>query len=60
MLSNHFGDELLPIILPIVQQRLHDANWRIRESGAQHFCPAGWLAGWRLWLMWLTPFWGLP
>ncbi|PRW61530.1 transportin-1-like isoform X1 [Chlorella sorokiniana] len=32
MLSNHFGDELLPIILPIVQQRLHDADWRARES----------------------------
>ena len=33
MLSNHFGDELLPIMLPIVQQRLHDADWRARESG---------------------------
>lgn len=33
MLSNHFGDELLPIILPIVQQRLRDADWRARESG---------------------------
>lgn len=32
MLSNHFGDELLPIILPIVQQRLQDADWRTRES----------------------------
>lgn len=32
MLSNHFGDELLPIILPIVQQRLGDAVWRVRES----------------------------
>ncbi|KAI3424477.1 hypothetical protein D9Q98_010027 [Chlorella vulgaris] len=32
MLSNHFGDELLPIILPIVQQRLRDADWRARES----------------------------
>lgn len=34
MLSNHFGDELLPIILPIVQQRLQDADWRTRESGS--------------------------
>lgn len=33
MLSNHFGDELLPIIMPIVQQRLQDADWRTRESG---------------------------
>lgn len=38
MLSNHFGDELLPIILPIVQQRLHDADWRVRESGAPTGC----------------------
>lgn len=36
MLSNHFGDELLPIMLPIVQQRLHDADWRARESGEGH------------------------
>ena len=33
MLSCHFGDDLLPIILPIVQQRLGDADWRARESG---------------------------
>ena len=28
-----FGDELLPIILPIVQQRLQQGDWRLRESG---------------------------
>ena len=33
MLSNHFGDDLLPIMLPIVQQRLGDSDWRTRESG---------------------------
>ncbi|EFN51057.1 hypothetical protein CHLNCDRAFT_59360 [Chlorella variabilis] len=32
MLSNQFGDELLPIILPIVQQRLLEPDWRARES----------------------------
>jgi transportin-1 len=36
MLSCHFGDDLLPIIVPIVQQRLGDANWRARESGKPH------------------------
>lgn len=39
MLSNHFGDELLPIMLPIVQQRLHDADWRARESGESCVAP---------------------
>ena len=39
MLSNHFGDELLPIILPIVQQRLQDADWKARESGMLKACP---------------------
>ena len=28
----HFGDELLQIMLPVVEQRLADQNWRIRES----------------------------
>ncbi|GAB4816534.1 hypothetical protein N2152v2_003580 [Parachlorella kessleri] len=32
MLSTVFGDELLPIILPIVQQRLQGSDWRARES----------------------------
>jgi len=31
-LSLHFGDDLLQIMLPIVEQRLADQNWRIRES----------------------------
>tara|TARA_B100001769_G_scaffold256148_1_gene233182 strand:- start:371 stop:3157 length:2787 start_codon:yes stop_codon:yes gene_type:complete len=31
-LSLHFGDELLQIMLPVVEQRLADQNWRIRES----------------------------
>ncbi|EFJ40829.1 hypothetical protein VOLCADRAFT_107966 [Volvox carteri f. nagariensis] len=47
MLSNNFGDDLLPVLLPIVQQRLQDTNWRSRESailalGAVcHGCHAG-------------------
>lgn len=50
MLSNHFGDELLPIILPIVQQRLHDADWRARESGEG----LAWVARlvWDAWVGW--------
>lgn len=32
MLSNAFGDELLPLLLPIVKQRLEDVDWRARES----------------------------
>jgi transportin-1 len=32
MLSTVFGDELLPIILPIVQGRLVDLDWRAKES----------------------------
>ena len=31
-LSLHFGDDLLQIMLPVVEQRLADQNWRIRES----------------------------
>ncbi|KAG1677077.1 hypothetical protein FOA52_001247 [Chlamydomonas sp. UWO 241] len=31
-LSLVYGDELLPILLPIVEQRLGDGNWRARES----------------------------
>ncbi|KAG2499029.1 hypothetical protein HYH03_003214 [Edaphochlamys debaryana] len=47
MLSNNYGDDLLPVLLPIVQQRLQDSNWRSRESailalGAiAHGCHAG-------------------
>ncbi|KAG2439212.1 hypothetical protein HXX76_004574 [Chlamydomonas incerta] len=32
VLSNNYGDDLLPVLLPIVQQRLQDTNWRSRES----------------------------
>ncbi|WIA22073.1 hypothetical protein OEZ85_004416 [Tetradesmus obliquus] len=33
MLSNHLNDEhVLPLLLPIVQQRLGEADWRVRES----------------------------
>eukprot|EP00887_Chlorella_sp_A99_P008169 scaffold12.g8169.t1 len=32
VLSTVFGDELLPVILPIVQQRLQEPEWRARES----------------------------
>ncbi|GFR43753.1 hypothetical protein Agub_g4865 [Astrephomene gubernaculifera] len=32
VLSNSYGDDLLPVLLPIVQQRLQDGNWRARES----------------------------
>ncbi len=32
VLSTVFGDELLPIVLPIVQARMQDADWRARES----------------------------
>lgn len=32
MLSNHLGDEILPILLPSVQQCLQDQNWRAREA----------------------------
>ncbi|KAF6260222.1 ARM repeat-containing protein [Scenedesmus sp. NREL 46B-D3] len=33
MLSNHLNDEqILPLLLPIVQQRLADPDWRVRES----------------------------
>ena len=32
VMSNLFGDDLLPMILPVVEQRLRDANWRLRES----------------------------
>ena len=31
-MSNVYGDELLGMILPIVEQRLRVADWRIRES----------------------------
>ncbi|GAX84819.1 hypothetical protein CEUSTIGMA_g12240.t1 [Chlamydomonas eustigma] len=31
-LSTVFKDDLLPILLPIVEQRLQDPNWRARES----------------------------
>jgi len=31
-LSNVFGDDLLPVLMPIVEQRLQDPNWRARES----------------------------
>ncbi|GLC37773.1 hypothetical protein PLESTB_001475300 [Pleodorina starrii] len=47
MLSNNFGDDLLPVLLPIVQQRLQDSNWRSRESAilalgaVSHGCHAG-------------------
>ncbi|GLI64504.1 hypothetical protein VaNZ11_007770 [Volvox africanus] len=47
MLSNNFGDDLLPVLLPIVQQRLQDSNWRSRESAilalgaVAHGCHAG-------------------
>ena len=59
MLSNHFGDELLPIILPIVQQRLHDSNWRSRESGARRRRARGGTAGASLCLMLSLPCRGL-
>jgi transportin-1 len=32
VMSNLFGDELLGMILPIVEQRLREPNWRLRES----------------------------
>ena len=32
VMSNVFGDELLGMILPIVEQRMRDPNWRLRES----------------------------
>ncbi|CAL8464616.1 g4151 [Coccomyxa elongata] len=32
VLSTVFGDELLPIVLPIVEQRLREEDWRARES----------------------------
>ena len=32
ILSNVFGDELLPLMLPVVEQRLRDTRWEIRES----------------------------
>ena len=32
LMSTIFGDELLSMILPIVEQRLRDPNWRLRES----------------------------
>eukprot|EP00884_Botryococcus_braunii_P019984 jgi/Botrbrau1/666/Bobra.0161s0050.1 len=32
VLSTVFGQELLPIVLPIVQQRLEEPDWRERES----------------------------
>ena len=32
ILSNVFGDELLPLMLPVVEQRLRDPRWEIRES----------------------------
>jgi hypothetical protein len=32
MLSNVFGDELLPVLLPIVEGRLREAQWAARES----------------------------
>mmetsp|Transcript_21721 Transcript_21721/g.47478 ORF Transcript_21721/g.47478 Transcript_21721/m.47478 type:complete len:916 (+) Transcript_21721:105-2852(+) len=31
-LSIVYGDELLPVLLPIVEQRLQDPDWRARES----------------------------
>lgn len=33
ILSTVFGDELLPIVIPIVERRLQEADWRARESG---------------------------
>ena len=32
VMSNVFGDELLGMILPIVEQRFRDPDWRLRES----------------------------
>jgi len=32
ILSSMYGDELLQYILPIVQERLSDADWKMRES----------------------------
>jgi transportin-1 len=32
MLSNSFGDSLLPLLLPAVQARLAEADWRAREG----------------------------
>ncbi|KAK9804853.1 hypothetical protein WJX72_008726 [[Myrmecia] bisecta] len=32
VLSTVFGEELLPIVTPIVQQRLQEEDWRARES----------------------------
>lgn len=33
MLSNHLGDEhVLPLLLPIVQQRLADQDWKVRNA----------------------------
>ncbi|KXZ52849.1 hypothetical protein GPECTOR_8g231 [Gonium pectorale] len=47
VLSNNYGDDLLPLLLPIVQQRLQEANWSARESAilalgaVSHGCHAG-------------------
>ena len=32
MLSTVFGDELLPLLLPTIESRLQDSDWRARES----------------------------
>ena len=32
VMSNVFGDELLGMILPIVEQRFRESDWRLRES----------------------------
>mmetsp|Transcript_12222 Transcript_12222/g.16667 ORF Transcript_12222/g.16667 Transcript_12222/m.16667 type:complete len:922 (-) Transcript_12222:537-3302(-) len=32
ILSNLYGDDLLPIMLPIVEQRLTNQDWKVRES----------------------------
>lgn len=32
VLSTVFNDTLLPVLMPIIQQRLQDADWRARES----------------------------
>ena len=32
ILSNVFGDELLPLMLPVVEARLTESRWEIRES----------------------------
>lgn len=33
MMASHFGDDILPIILPILQRELESTEWKHREAG---------------------------